>query len=42
MITRAFLLFGEVMSELHRTSVTQGILVGIILCNLGISTRYFL
>ena len=37
-----FSLFGEWVSQLHRTSVTQGFLAGIPLCNSGASIRYFL
>ena len=32
----------ELTSKLHRTSVTQGFLAGLVLCNLGASVRYFL
>ena len=31
-----------IVSQLHRTSLTQGCLTGIILCNSGASIRYFL
>ena len=41
-ITHTFLLFGNFVSQLHRTSVTQGFLAGVILCNSGVCIRYFL
>ena len=32
----------ELLSQLHRTSVTQALLPGVLLCDLGASIRYFL
>ena len=40
-ITHTFF-FWRLISQLHRTSVTQGFLAGILLCNSGASRRYFL
>ena len=43
MITHTHLfIIRELILQLHRTSVTQGFLAGILLCNLGASIRYFL
>ena len=41
MITHIFIIW-ELISQLHRTSVTQGLLAGIVLCNSGASITYFL
>ena len=39
--THIFIIW-ELISQLQRTSVTQGLLAGILLCNSGASTTYFL
>ena len=39
--TQIFIIW-ELISQLHRTSVTKGFLAELFLCNAGVSIRYFL